>query len=689
MRFADSESGLDNNHDSAASPPLHAVFWRERLVLLALLLLGTALRLPGIGSVPPGLYHDEAQNGLDALSVLTGRFPLYFEANNGREPLFIYLVAFAVGVLGRTPMAVRIPSFFTGVLTLATTYALTQTLLGRRSGKWALAVMAVTFWHVHLSRVAFRAVLLPLLTASYLWQGAKGVRSGRAGHWLAAGVLYGASWYTYMAARFTPIALAAVLIYGLWYDRRQLLKALRGASLAAAAALLTLLPLGLYTLAHPTVVLARSGQVSVFSEHIHSGRFWPTLARHARDTAAMFVVRGDRIWRHNLSLRPVWDPALGLAFLVGLGLTLVRFRRDPPVAVILLWTTVMTLPTLLAEDAPHFLRGVGVLPTAALIPALGLRWLSRGLHRVGRGRLSPASRWGRLGVRALPLLLLIGGLSSTVIDYFFRYPSSSLTHHWFEAGPANLAEQLNFARNQGWDGARMRHGADQELRIFLDQQLWDEWESIPFLVPESAVAFLPVQEGTGVDGPVHFAVWPYRDWEPDVLPYLPRPAYLHISRGPAAQGDLDPAPFTIAMLVSASTVPPVPDPIARFENGILLRAALVRVDDRSSVTALLWWETTIPINYDYTVFVHYQRNGERIAQDERQPGFGHLRTTFWQPGDLILDEHPLPGVERVLADDTLRLGFYDPETGEGLARLDAAGHPIADAFEIPVIVTNP
>ena len=69
--------------------------------------VAAALRFWGLGTTPPGLYHDEAFNGLDALGVLGGERPVFFEANNGREPLFIYLVALSVAVLGRSPGAIR------------------------------------------------------------------------------------------------------------------------------------------------------------------------------------------------------------------------------------------------------------------------------------------------------------------------------------------------------------------------------------------------------------------------------------------------------------------------------------------------------------------------------------------------------------------------------------------------------
>jgi 4-amino-4-deoxy-L-arabinose transferase-like glycosyltransferase len=686
--------------------------WSGRALVLALLLLGAALRLGGTGSVPPGLYHDEAQNGLDALRVLQGELPLYFAANNGREPGFIYLIAAAVALLGRTPLAIRLPSFFIGTLTLAATYDLARTLFAvpgqsraaaRRMGRLALATLAVTLWHVHLSRVGFRAVLLPLFTALYLGQAVRALRSRRARHWIAAGALYGASWYTYIAARFTPVAIAALIGYGLydhWRRRRTVPQAPvasglgRGAALAIATALVILLPLGIHTPLHPDVVLARSGQVSILSDAIHQGRFWHTLGQHSLRTAGMFTLRGDRIWRHNLAWRPVWDPALGLAFTVGLGVCLAGILGSrPELVLIAVWTAVMALPTLLAEDAPHFLRAAGVLPTAALIPAVGLAWLSSAVHRV-TGRRT----WATL----VPWLLLGFGLVSTTYDYFIRYPAAPSTYTWFEGGAVDLAGQLNALRGAGWDGTRIqhlpvRHNADASappITLYVDRLVWEEWAALPFLLAEDPaqmpVRFLPDSVGETPSSAI-YAVWPYREWEADILPYLPHPSYLRVLQGPHAQGDRDLAPFTTALIIAATQRPPVPEPVGYFEGGIQLRAALVRAGEGMSELRL-WWETSEPLDEDYTVFIHYMRNGDRIAQHDGQPGLGHLRTSFWQPGDLILDISPLNGVAPLPAYDSLRVGLYEATTGRTLSVVDATGHALntvdPTALDLPVILVT-
>ena len=152
--------------------------WRdhagEGLVLLLITGIAAFLRLTAIDTMPPGLYHDEAYNGLDALGVLGGRTPIFFEANNGREPLFIYLLAVGVGLWGRSPGALRLVSALLGTLTIPAIYWLGRELFDREVATLAALLALTTVWMLNLSRVAFRAVAMPPLMAlslALLWRG--------------------------------------------------------------------------------------------------------------------------------------------------------------------------------------------------------------------------------------------------------------------------------------------------------------------------------------------------------------------------------------------------------------------------------------------------------------------------------------------------------------------------------------
>ncbi|HLH72294.1 MAG TPA: hypothetical protein VKX96_03345, partial [Chloroflexota bacterium] len=92
------------------------------------------LRLWAIDRLPPGLYTDEAADGIDALRVLDGVHPIFFTGNQGREPLSIYLQAVAIWLVGPIPLALRLPAVALGILTVAATYATFRGLFGRRVG---------------------------------------------------------------------------------------------------------------------------------------------------------------------------------------------------------------------------------------------------------------------------------------------------------------------------------------------------------------------------------------------------------------------------------------------------------------------------------------------------------------------------------------------------------------------------
>ena len=685
--------------------------------MVVVLLVAAALRLVAFGDVPPGLYHDEAYHGLDVSDILSGRLSLYFPANNGREPLFIYLIALTVGLLGKSPFALRLAAFPVGILTVAATMAMGKTIFSRRVGVLGSAVLAVTLWHVHLSRVGFRAVLLPLFIALTIWQIALGIRGiAKQGnqdqkpskpptwwwHWILAGIFYGLSCYTYSAVRFTPVALGLFGLYALVTQPalRNLQSAIcnsfwRGVGLTVLAFLLVVAPLAAYTLTQPDVVLGRPGQVSVLNPTINKGDLWGTLGAHTLRTLAMFFVRGDRIWRHNVPWRPVFDPVLGAAFLVGLLVALRRARRDAAAGFVLIWTVLMSLPTLLAEDAPHFLRAVGVLPVVALLPALGLDWLAESTESQ-----TPNLKF-QVGRSALVVLPLLFGLVSTGRAYFGEYSSAPMAGYWFERGAAALAGRVNAFLGQGWNGKQMIHGDPDEKLIYLDSVLWEEWQpQLRFLVarPEVVIGGLEEEPTSNVQRPtsnlpVAVFAWPYGDWQ-RAWDLLPSPAEITVEEGPFSQGDRDPEPFTTYLAFFAVAPDPTAPAFARFTGGVELlgiEATPVGTDrhplpgENGAIQVRLRWRANAPLTDNYTVFLHYLRDGELVAQADSQPAEGHYPTALWQSGDVVNDDHYVAGIGAPLPGrDVLRFGFWHPESGAVLHLLDEMGNPMGDWIEVPV-----
>lgn len=677
-----------------------------------ILLVAAALRLPAIGQVPPGLYHDEAYYGLDAVDVLQGHLQVYFPANNGREPLFIYLAAGMIGLLGQSPFALRLTSAFVGLLTVAATAAAGRAIFSRRVGLLAAAVLAVTLWHVHLSRVGFRAVTLPLILALTVWQGARAVRTGRLRFWLATGALYGLSFYTYTAARFTPFALAAFGLYVLAVaGPRAFRPHARGLILAVLAAAVVLVPLATYAASYPDVVLGRPDQVSLWNPAISGGDPWGLLGRQVLRTLGMFFVQGDRIWRHNIPWRPVFAPLLGAAFLLGVAAALSsllspakgeRGKGKPPTAAgmkvkaeafPLLWTAIMALPTILAEDAPHFLRAVGMLPILAFLPALGLEpFMAKNKNSsFASRRLDGLSTIGvAVSVVAIGLELVSGAR-----PYFGSYARNPMTAYWFERGAVALGADINRFLGVGWVGeaSPLTPTAGPEGHVYLDPLLWKEWPQVRFLIaaPERVTVGLDVRSespsaATGLSGehPTAVFLWPYGDWT-RAWPLLPHPAEVTVLEGPLSQHDRDTEPYITYLAFLATRPGPVPPPQARLSGGVEWLGATVTPLEDGAARVRLRWRATAPLAGEYTVFLHYRRDGQTIAQGDGPPAMGRYPTTLWQPGDILNDDHIVPGIGHPQPGrDEILFGLWNPQTGEYLSVLDEAGNPAGVEIRVPI-----
>ncbi len=89
------------------------------LVLAGLTALAVAMRFYRLGDFPGGLHYDEALNGLDALSLVSvplTDWPVFFDQNNGREPLLIWLSSIVHVLFGPSMWTVRFISACSGVL---------------------------------------------------------------------------------------------------------------------------------------------------------------------------------------------------------------------------------------------------------------------------------------------------------------------------------------------------------------------------------------------------------------------------------------------------------------------------------------------------------------------------------------------------------------------------------------------
>lgn len=138
----------------------------EIVLLGAIVLLAAFLYLTKLGSIPPGLYVDEAATGYNAYSILKtgkdeyGKFlPIAMRLlGSYTPPLYIYLSLPLVATFGLSIFSVRLLSALCGLLTIIVVYLITKDLDFIKS-KFTPLIAALIFatapWTVFFSRLGY------------------------------------------------------------------------------------------------------------------------------------------------------------------------------------------------------------------------------------------------------------------------------------------------------------------------------------------------------------------------------------------------------------------------------------------------------------------------------------------------------------------------------------------------------
>jgi Dolichyl-phosphate-mannose-protein mannosyltransferase len=614
--------------------------------------------------VPPGLFFDEAANLFDISSVLQGARPLYFPANNGREPMFFYWASLFATVWGLTPYAIRLASAVVGILTLAATFFCAREAArawtdDRRWADWTAVassfILSITYVHLHYSRIGLRTILLPLFLALSFGFLLRGLRGGSLGSWVLSGIFGGLSFYTYISSRIAPALLAVPPLALL--PQRRFRWAFSRMLLVGALWVLVGVPLGIYFIQHPADVQGHTDDVSILNPINNRGDPIGAVARGIYLTARSVDFVGTGAAEQNLPFRPIFDPLQSLFFLTGLGTLTVgaigsirsktvtggnatsalTSRVNPPlrpvVAVLLVtWIIDQGVPSALAVSPPGFIRMTGMLPALAIVSGVGLstayRWLASSTKA---SFVAPAAIAAALAISS----------AWTIRDYFFVWAPSPAAYHLMMADKVAAANYLASAAATN--------------RTFL-APLYAQDNTIKFLTRNVSIESFDIGEGlvvpTDRTRDVQY-VFPVSDTSDSAFVAAELPVT------PIVDTIADPTnniPVLTRLELPAASLPPRPATVATFGDSIgLVRSTIdpSRVAPGGTIIVTLVWLALKPTGEDFTVFVHLRDpSNATAAQSDGQPAVGTLPTTRWKNGDLIWDRH------RLTVPPTIKPGHY-------------------------------
>lgn len=635
---------------------------RHRLVLLLILLVGAALRLIGLNNLsPPGITHDEVAHWLINRDILAGQHAVYFTEAYGHEAGYHYLQTGFMLLLGDNVLALRLPSAFLGLLLVAIAYALVRHLFGREAALLAAGVTAVLLWPVFFSRLALRAISLPVLSglSAILWwrawdsgdlwsQGARERRPSVSGSkgafsplhpctpapllFMASGLLAGLSLHTYMAARAVPIFYGAWLVYLALFQRQALRARWRGVVLFWLAYALVAAPLVWYLLANPGAEY-RIGEVDAPLRALLAGDARPLLANGWAILRGL-IVQGDPLWRQNVAGRPVFDPLLALLFYAGLAVMVWRWRT-PKYGFVLLWLGTSTIPSLVTIDAPSSIRLINALPLLTVPLSVPIVHF---MHRLAA--FSPKNRQLSTAMLYLWLAMWGGGyIWGTAVAIFRTWPNNPEVQFVWQAAFTDMgvyldaATDINQAAMAGWSPDTMDVPTMELLLERADLRL-------SHFSPLDGTLILP-----GAGGPILRPAILELDayWETQLLAW--------------GAEVTDYGRFVQYTLPQSLAVTPEVAQSATFGGEL----RLLGFDWQPDGLVSYWQVVAVPGN-GRRLFLHLlDDDGNMLAEDYHWDTADpqNLWRPHWQPGDLILQRHYLDDLASAAR---LRLGIYDPYT---------------------------
>jgi 4-amino-4-deoxy-L-arabinose transferase-like glycosyltransferase len=377
----------------------------KKSFLLLLLILVTAIgfRFYKLGEVPVSPDWDETALGYNAYSILkTGRdeygtrLPLTIRSfDDYKPPLYVYLTVPSIALFDLSLWSTRLPSAVAGVLAVLGTYFLVKELLKDNDTVALLAsfLLAISPWHIQLSRVAFETNVGASVT---IWAITAFLIGLRKRIFLpVSAALFGIGLYSYHSERvFLPL-IAVFLVITQW--KRIFTKENKIAIITALIiGLIFIVPVisivfgenGLLrmkatsTFTDTTNLLARN--IPKLERDQRAGDVIGAILDNRRIVYAKTVISGylshySLQWLFLTSDNPRHHaPDMGLLYIWELPFLLFgiywvsRYTKGPLRTVLFGWFLLAPIPAAPTTGLPHAVRTLNFLPTYQIFTAIGL-----------------------------------------------------------------------------------------------------------------------------------------------------------------------------------------------------------------------------------------------------------------------------------------------------------------------------
>lgn len=647
---------------------------KKAIPILLIFLAAAALRTYRLPDIPPGLTHDEANHGREAMGILAGDLRFYFPANYGSEPVYSYATAGSMLAFGKNVLALRLVNVLFGLGAMGAAFLWAWRAFDRRTALLAAGVTAVSFWPLASSRQALRAGMLPFfftLAVWYFWKMVVQPDEEKRSVWgvsFAFGLTVAVTLHIYLAARVAWLIFPIFLLYLAFVRRDAFRQSWRPALAGLLLAGLLVLPMFVYLKNNPAAQ-TRLTMLDGPLQALRDGDIRPAL-QNASGALLAFIWpgAGDQFLAYNIPGRPVLAGMTAVFFLTGLLISLWRWRQ-PNYAFLLIWFGVGIVPSLLTGATANTTRNLVALPAVMLLPAVGAvamtDWITKRL-KIKDWIPNDQSSIINLQSFIFAAWLLIAGWT-TARDYFVRWGESPEVRGAYQH---TLVEELSFLEQADVEPPVVISSVypgpahDPSIGLVLAPAASSEmrWVDARYalLFPAGGDGRILIPAST----PLH----------PELGQFVTRVTAVALR-----DDDLDPS-FALYELNPDQLTPWVNTELANFDNAVTLRAAYwtpAAAPPGRTADLVTIWQVLDPVRvgpavppFDATDVVMFAQLLDHSGQVAAQRDALDAPSWSWQSGDIIIQVHPLaippelpPGSYQTI------VGIYDRLSG---ARLPVA-----------------
>lgn len=199
-----------------------------KILLFSILLLAFSFRFFKLAQFPSTLYGDEQAFAWNAYNILKlgqdeygNPYPFQFRSfEDYKAPIPVYLLVPFIKFLGLNAFAIRLPIALASTLSVVVTFFLARVHFNRKASLIISFLMAISPWHIHLSRGFFEATLALLFFLLGIYFFLK--HNLKRKLIVVSMMLLGLSMYSYFVPRIlVPIFLPFLIWYMLKYKEQK------------------------------------------------------------------------------------------------------------------------------------------------------------------------------------------------------------------------------------------------------------------------------------------------------------------------------------------------------------------------------------------------------------------------------------------------------------------------------------